>query len=79
MIDLVEAMLLSPRVGETFTGTIVEINGGHGNGHEGVVMLRDPAIEASVNASAPLPLGREVAVRLVVADASKRVVRFELE
>ena len=78
VIDLVEAVLLSPRVGETFTGTIVEINGGHGNGHEGVVMLRDPAIEARVSAATPLPLGQEVPVRLVEADVSKWVVRFEL-
>ncbi len=78
VIDLIEAVLLVPRVGETFTGAIVEINGGHGNGHEGVVMLRDPAIEARVKATAPLPLGRDVAVRLVEADPVRRLVRFEL-
>ena len=78
VIDLVEAVLLASRVGETFTGAIVEINGGHGNGHEGVVMLRDPAIEARVVAPTPLPLGQDVAVRLVQADPLRRQVRFEL-
>ena len=78
VIDLIEAVLLAPRVGEAFAGAIVEINGGHGNGHEGVVMLRDPAIEARVKAPAPLPLGQDVAVRLVEADPVRRLVRFEL-
>src|SRR6185312_809845 len=67
VIDLVEAVLLAPRVGETFRGAIVEANGaergrgnGNGNGaaaHSGVVMLRDPAIEARVGSATPLPLG----------------------
>jgi exoribonuclease R len=86
VIDLVEAVLLAPRVGETFQGAIVEANGaehdrGNGNAvaaHAGVVMLRDPAIEARVTSAVPLPLGREVRVRLAVADPVKRMVRFEL-
>ena len=86
VIDLVEAVLLAPRVGETFRGAIVEANGaergrGNGNGaaaHGGVVMLRDPAIEARVGSAAPLPLGQEVTVRLAEADPLRRVVRFEL-
>ena len=88
VIGLVEAVLLAPRVGEAFQGAIVEANGAehdHGNGtatataaHSGVVMLRDPAIEARVTSATPLPLGQEVQVRLAVADPVKRVVRFEL-
>ncbi|MEY2168199.1 MULTISPECIES: RNB domain-containing ribonuclease [unclassified Rhodanobacter] len=88
VIDLVEAVLLAPRVGETFQGAIVEANGaehgrgnGNGNGaaaHSGVVMLRDPAIEARVGSAAPLPLGQEVTVRLAAADPLRRLVRFEL-
>jgi exoribonuclease R len=89
VIDLVEAVLLAPRVGETFRGAIVEANGAErerGNGrtigvaaaHSGVVMLRDPAIEARVGSATPLPLGQEVTVRLAEADPAKRVVRFEL-
>lgn len=89
VIDLVEAVLLAPRVGETFRGAIVEADGaerdrgnGHGStaaaAHGGVVMLRDPAIEARVGSATPLPLGQEVDVRLAEADPVKRVVRFEL-
>ncbi|HEX7733106.1 MAG TPA: RNB domain-containing ribonuclease, partial [Rhodanobacter sp.] len=81
VIDLVEAVLLAPRVGETFRGDIVEADGAehdHGNGHGGVVMLRNPAIEARVTAAAPLPLGQQATVRLAEADPVKRVVRFEL-
>jgi len=86
VIDLVEAVLLAPRVGETFRGAIVEANGaerarGDGNGalaHGGVVMLRDPAIEARVASATPLPLGQEVTVRLAAADPMQRLVRFEL-
>ena len=75
VIDLVEAVLLSPRVGEAFTGAIVEIDNARGRG--GVVMLRDPAIEARIDAATPLPLGQQVAVRLVEADPAKRMVRFQ--
>jgi exoribonuclease R len=88
VIDLVEAVLLAPRMGETFQGAIVEANGaerdrGNGHGapaaaHSGVVMLRDPAIEARVGSATPLPLGQEVTVRLAEADPLRRVVRFEL-
>jgi len=88
VIDLVEAVLLAPRVGDAFQGAIVEADGaeherrnGHGNAaaaHGGVVMLRDPAIEARVTSAAPLPLGQEATVRLTEADPLRRVVRFEL-
>ncbi|MBN8922100.1 MAG: ribonuclease II [Rhodanobacter sp. 68-29] len=88
VIDLVEAVLLAPRVGESFHGAIVEADGagrdrgnGHGGNdaaHGGAVMLRDPAIEARVSSATPLPLGQEVTVRLAEADPVKRVVRFEL-
>ncbi|HKR75071.1 MAG TPA: hypothetical protein VJR95_00310, partial [Rhodanobacter sp.] len=88
VIDLVEAVLLAPRVGDIFQGAIVEANGaerdrgiGHAHAaaaHSGVVMLRDPAIEARVGSATPLPLGQEVMVRLAEADPLQRTVRFEL-
>jgi exoribonuclease R len=81
VIDLVEAVLLSSHVGETFQGAIVEVDGGDGHGsaagHGGVVMLRDPAIEARITSAAPLPLGQMVTVRLAEADPVKRMIRFE--
>jgi hypothetical protein len=45
----------------------------------GVVMLREPAIEARVTSTAALALGSDVAVRLVEADPARRMVRFEIE
>ena len=61
--------------------TSAERGRGNGNGaaaHSGVVMLRNPAIEARVGSATPLPLGQEVTVRLAEADPLRRVVRFEL-
>jgi exoribonuclease R len=50
-----------------------------GNGaHGGIVMLRDPAIEARVSSDSDLSLGADVTVRLVEADPSRRSSRFEL-
>lgn len=82
VIDLVEAVLLAPQTGAAFAGAIVELSApAHhrdavADGHAGVVMLRAPAIEARVTATAPLPLGQEVQVRLVEADPQRRSVRF---
>jgi VacB/RNase II family 3'-5' exoribonuclease len=76
VIDLAEALMLASRVGETFSGTIVEIE--RQDHDEGVVMLHDLAIEAHVASGAKLPLGETVTVRLVEADTATRKVRFEL-
>ena len=76
VIDLAESLMLASRVGETFGGTIVEIE--RQDHDEGVVMLHDLAIEAHVASGAKLPLGEAVAVRLVEADPTTRRVRFEL-
>ena len=54
-------------------------NAGGGNGsRSGIVMLRDPAIEAQVSSNSDLRLGADVTVRLVEADPSRRSTRFEL-
>ena len=45
---------------------------------DGTVIVRDPAIEASVSGNASLPLGADVRVSLVEADPVRRVTRFEL-
>jgi exoribonuclease R len=74
IIDLVEALVLAPRVGETFHGTITAI--ARGAADTGTVMLRELAIEARVTGAAPLELGADVAVRLVEADPGRRVVEF---
>jgi exoribonuclease R len=73
IIDLLEALLLSTRVGQTFTGTVVEI-GKDGTG--GIVVLEDPAVEARVNGK--VELGEEMTVRLVTADVTTGTVKFEV-
>ncbi len=91
VIDLVESVLLASHVGESFNGAIVEVaapktwHGGgrngaanNGNSHAGIVMLRDPAIEAPVSSSCELTLGADVSVKLVEADPSKRSTQFEV-
>lgn len=74
VIDLAEAVALAPRVGETFQGSIVELEK---DKTRGIAMLRELAIEGPVQAAAPLPLGEEIALRLVEADSVRRAVRFE--
>ncbi|GAB6987473.1 RNB domain-containing ribonuclease [Nocardioides pyridinolyticus] len=76
VLDLVEAGVLSPRVGSTFAGVVVDVD--EQDPTRGVALLQDPAVEARVVSSSPLPLGAEVTVRLTVADVEKRKVEFEL-
>jgi exoribonuclease R len=78
VLSMVEAGLLAGRVGATFAGVVTEVDereAGHG-----LVMLREPAVEAAVVAAdgTALPLGEQVEVRLVEADLATRTVRFEL-
>ncbi len=78
VLSLIEAGVLANRVGEVFRGVVTEINE-HRSDH-GLVMVHDPAVEASVVApeGLALRLGREVSVRLVEADPASRTVHFEL-
>ncbi|MGH3471757.1 MAG: RNB domain-containing ribonuclease [Nocardioidaceae bacterium] len=77
VVSLVEAGVLESRVGQPFSGVITETD--EKEPTKGSVMLRDPAVEATVSSTAgPLPLGEEVRVTLVEADRAKRLVRFEL-
>lgn len=76
VLDLAEAAVLAPRVGDTFAGAIVEV--ASSDARKGVVMVRDPAVEANVTGNAELPLGADVKVTLVEADPVKRITRFEL-
>jgi exoribonuclease R len=77
VIDLAEALVLAPHVGEAFEGSIVEVDGE--NRHHGTVMLHALAIEAPVNAGHDLPLGDTVHLRLDSADPGHRRVSFALE
>jgi exoribonuclease R len=65
-VDLVEALVLAPHVGDQFPGTIIDR-------HE--VQLADPAVRARCDGD-DLEPGQELTVRLVEADPARRTVRF---
>ncbi|MGW5173219.1 RNB domain-containing ribonuclease [Streptomyces sp. NPDC004082] len=74
-VDTVEAALLQDRVGDLFDGCVVDVKD-----HEptvGTVQLRDPAVVARIeSATAPLPLGERLRVRLTQADPATAKVQF---
>ena len=74
VIDLAEATMLEKQVGDRFIGSGVESD--RRDGRNGVVMLHDPAIEATVSADAPLALGERVEATLIEADPATRRIRF---
>ena len=74
VVDWVEACVLERRVGETFTGSVVEVDPEH---HRGSVVITDPAVEARVLGDG-LPLGHEIQVRLTAADPATGKVTFEV-
>jgi exoribonuclease R len=76
IIDLAEALLLAPRVGQVFQGSIVAVAAVPARG--GTVMLKDLAIEAQVEGLGEQALGDEVQVELVEADPVRRLVKFRL-
>jgi exoribonuclease R len=76
VLDLVEAGVLQHRVGETFDGVIVDLD--DRDDKRGTVIVQEPAVEARVTASATLPLGTDVRVRLAQADVASRAVSFAL-
>ena len=76
VVDLVEAALLHGRAGEEFRAVVVAVE--DRDPRRGTVMVREPAIEASVSSATPLPLGADVMVRLTRADVDARKVAFEL-
>jgi exoribonuclease R len=74
VVDLVEVLLLRDRVGETLVGTVVDVEE---KGRRGEIMIREPAVAARVRGD-HLPLGHEVAVKLISADTEKGAVEFAL-
>ncbi len=66
--DLVEALQLEGRVGESFDALVID---------EGQLQLREPAVRARLDGGCPEP-GSEVGVRLLRADPTTRRVEFEL-
>jgi exoribonuclease R len=76
-IDLLEAVVLSTRVGETFPALVT--SRADGDARSGMVMIQQPAVETRIDAARELPLGERIAVKLVESDPARRRVRFELE
>jgi exoribonuclease R len=74
IIDLLEVYLLSDRVGQTFAGTVIEVDRRE---QQGTLMIEEPAVEAKVIGD-QLRLGQEVLARLVSADYAKGAVAFEI-
>jgi exoribonuclease R len=73
IIDLLEVYLLADRVGQTFSGTLIEVK----DKQRGTVMLKEPAVEGRVTGDR-LRLGQEVLVRLTSADYAEGAVAFDL-
>jgi exoribonuclease R len=76
VLNLVEAWTLQSRIGEKFDGVITELD--HDDERKGTVMVREPAIEATVTSQSPLPVGEDVIVILTDADPATRQVRFTI-
>ncbi|HET9871634.1 MAG TPA: RNB domain-containing ribonuclease [Propionibacteriaceae bacterium] len=74
IFNLLEAFLLQDRVGEIFTGTVIEVGK---DKTEGSVVIADPAVEAKIIGT-ELPLGRQAQVRLKSADPRAGSVQFAL-
>ena len=69
VLDLVEALVLEPHVGESFPATVVDHRG-----ERAIVQIAEPAIVARIDALPPL--GTEITVRLDAVDVADR--RIEL-
>ncbi|MCB1030009.1 MAG: RNB domain-containing ribonuclease [Acidimicrobiales bacterium] len=71
VVDGVESLILSHRVDEVFTATVVD------SGEQfGEVVLNEPPVRARCDGE-HLPLGQSIRVRCVEADQLSRKVRFE--
>jgi exoribonuclease R len=73
VVDLAETVLLQDRVGEVFSGVVVDAGDNHGE-----VQIAEPAVRARLD-GADLPLGQSVSVRLIAADVSARRLTFALD
>lgn len=74
IVDLVEAMVLAPHLGQEFTGAVLEVDPEES---AGTLQLRDPAVEAKIRGH-ELVLGEEVTATLVAADLLAGKVEFRV-
>jgi exoribonuclease R len=73
-VALVEAAVLAGREGEVFPGVVVDISRRDGRGE---VVIDEPAVRGRVSGD-DLPLGQDVAVRLVEASIDDRKIAFAM-
>ena len=74
ILDLVEAGLLSQRIGEELDAVVIDVD--DRDRRRGTVTLPGPAVEAPVTSETELPLGTDVRVRVVKADVGSRTVEL---
>ena len=74
IIDLLEVYLLADRVGQTFMGTVIDVDCDKNRGR---LMITEPAIEAQLMGDR-LRLGQEVLARLTSADYAGGALVFEV-
>ena len=74
VVDLIEAAILAPRVGEQFDAVIVDVDD---KGRGGVVQLAEPPVIGRLDGRG-LTLGGQVRVRLTAADVDRRRIEFTL-
>lgn len=77
VLNLVEAAILAPRIGERFEAVVVEVD--DKDETRGDATIEEPAIEARVTGSRPLPVGEHVTLTLTTADVATRKVELTLE
>jgi hypothetical protein len=63
-------------VGEQLDAVVTEVE--DDDARKGTVMVREPAVEARVSSTSPLPVGEDVTVTLDAADPATRRVHFTL-
>ena len=73
-VNLVEALVLSPHLGQDFAGTVIEVEPDE---DDGTLQLTTPAVEARIKGSG-LVLGSEIRATLVAADLLDGDVEFRV-
>ncbi|MFT3862010.1 RNB domain-containing ribonuclease [Micropruina sp.] len=74
IVDLVESMVLAPRIGQSFPAVLIDVDPDR---KAGLLQMQEPAVEARVRGSR-LKLGGEVKATLVAADLVKGSVDFRV-
>jgi exoribonuclease R len=75
IVDLVEAMVLAPRIGHEFSGLLIDVDPDRSAGR---LQLHDPAVEARVKGGRRLRLGTDITATLVAADLIDGRVDFRV-